>query len=77
MQPANLSAIVGGMTDAELIASLGRRQIAEMLGVKPDAVRKWTDPSRGIPWKFRAALQRMAKNKGKRLPANFLESRAA
>lgn len=61
------------MTDAQIVAALGGpAALMEPLSIKLDAARKFT--LRGIPWKYRPAVQRLAKTKKIKLPDDFLEN---
>lgn len=61
-----------GMRD--LIHELGGvTLIAKTLGVRTNVVSNWL--IRGIPWKYRPAVAAIAKKKGIKIPADFLESR--
>lgn len=54
----------------QLITDLGGpTAIAKELGVKPNAVSNWR--RRGIPWKVRPALARMAADRAVALPSDF------
>ena len=60
----------------ELIKGLGGNQaVADALGVAPNAVANWH--TRGIPWKRRHAIARMAADRGLTLPADFWGQEAA
>lgn len=66
------------MTDRDLIQSIGREEIAAALRqefdrISAEAVRKWE--TRGIPHKYRFAVHRLARQKRRRVPRNFLEDR--
>lgn len=61
-------------TYAALIDRLGgTRAVADALGKKFEAVKKWRQ--KGIPWNRRREVLRLAREKGKRLPADFLVER--
>lgn len=63
-------------TDASLIDRLGgTRSVAEALGRKVEAVKKWRQ--NGIPWSRRREVLQLARGMGKRLPADFLLERRA
>ncbi len=47
----------------------GNRVLAEKLQVTPNAVSNWRD--RGIPWRLRPAIARMAVEGGIALPTDF------
>ena len=54
----------------QLIEKLGgNRVLAETLGVTPNAVSNWR--TRGIPWKVRPVIARMAAERGLALPEDF------
>lgn len=60
--------------DREVIEKIGDEAlIAE--GVAPHCVKAWK--YRGVPWSARAKIARIAKAKRIKLPANFVEERAA
>lgn len=59
------------MTHAEIIVALGDTgAVAGALGRKESAVSNWKE--RGIPWKWKPAVARIAKERGVTLPADFL-----
>lgn len=61
------------MTDKEVVAALGDApEIAHALQISLDAARKFG--KRGIPWKYRAGVLRMATAKKIKLPVDFLET---
>jgi hypothetical protein len=70
-------------TDADLIKRLGgTRQVAEALTLdgqhlkqRLETVKKWSQ--NGIPWKWRGQVQKLAREKRKRVPADFLTERQA
>lgn len=70
-------------SDAALINRLGgTRAVAEALTLegqsldkKVETVKKWR--ANGIPWKWRAQVQQLARTLRKRLPADFLTERRA
>jgi hypothetical protein len=63
-------------SDSEVIAKLGGPAfVAERLEYTEWAVKKWLQ--RGIPWKDRGKVARLAKAQRVRLPADFTEVRAA
>lgn len=47
----------------------GNKALAEKLRVTPNAVSNWRE--RGIPWRLRPAVARMAAENGFALPDNF------
>ena len=47
----------------------GNRVLAEKLQVTPNAVSNWRE--RGIPWRLRPAIARMATESGVSLPEGF------
>lgn len=51
----------------------GYRAVATALGVTPGRVANWRLPSRTIPWRYRAALVRLARKKKVVLPEGFLD----
>lgn len=61
-----------------LIDALGGNQaVAEALGVSSNAVANWKMPERGIPWKRRHIIARMAAERGVTLPEDFWAEKAA
>lgn len=60
--------------DKAVIQKLGGPEAFVLLGFSEAAVRKWMQ--RGIPWRVRARVRDLARQKGARLPANFLHERA-
>lgn len=64
-------------SDKDLILKLGGPSaVAAALGYKVDAVKKWS--SRGvIPWKVRGRVKKLASQKRKAVPTNFLDERPA
>lgn len=61
-------------TDATLIDRLGgTKAVAEALKRKAEAVKKWRQ--NGIPWNRRREVLKLAREMGKRLPADFLVER--
>ena len=59
------------MTDAQIIEALGNTfAVAEALNRKPTAVTNWK--ARGIPWRWRPEIARMARDRNILLPADFL-----
>lgn len=70
-------------SDAALIKRLGgTRAVAEALTLegqsidkKVETVKKWN--TNGIPWKWRAQVQQLARSLRKRLPPDFLTERRA
>ncbi len=64
------------MTDQEVVAALGGPPvIAPALSISLDAARKFS--KRGIPWRYRPAVQKLAKAKRIKLPPDFLEHQRA
>jgi len=60
------------MKDAEVIRLIGgARELSRALSISIDAARKFQQ--RGIPWKYRPAVQKMAKAKRLKLPDDFLD----
>lgn len=49
----------------------GNKELAEALGVSPNAVSNWRLPDRDIPWRHRHILARMAAERGVSLPEDF------
>lgn len=64
-------------TDREVIQKLGVSALAAELEYTEYAVTKWMNSARGIPWKARAKVAKLAASKRIKLPANFVEERAA
>lgn len=59
------------MTHAEIIDALGGTgALASALGRKDTAVSNWK--TNGIPWRWRPAIARMAKDRKMNLPPDFL-----
>jgi hypothetical protein len=42
-----------------------------------EMVKKWCQKGRGIPWEWRGAVLKIAREKRKRVPADFLTERQA
>lgn len=64
------------ITDREVIAELGGvAAVADALDCKRDAVKKWVQKDRAIPWKMRSKVKALADKRRKRLPADFLDTR--
>lgn len=63
------------MTDAEVIDAIGADTIIAELGVTAVAVKKWRQ--RGIPWRCRGLIERLAKVCKVKLPRDFDAVRAA
>jgi hypothetical protein len=64
------------LTDAEVIAKLGGPAlVAEKLEYTEWAVKKWLQRDRGIPWKDRPKVAKLASAKRVKLPADFLQER--
>jgi len=55
----------------------GTKALAEALGVSANVVGNWRLPDRGIPWKRRHAIARLAAERGVRLPDDFWNEEAA
>lgn len=66
-------------SDKEVIIALGGPSAltAELDGYSEHAVTKWMNSKRGIPWKARVKVAKLAASKRIKLPANFAEERAA
>jgi hypothetical protein len=59
------------MTHSEIIDALGGPSaVGAAVKSKPNSVSMWRE--RGIPWKRRLAVARLAKEKSVPLPADFL-----
>lgn len=59
------------MTHAEIIDALGGTgAVATALGCKDNAVSNWRE--RGIPWRKKGEVARLAKEKRVMIPADFL-----
>lgn len=67
--------ILTAMTDAEVIDALGVDAIRAETGASGEAIKKWRQ--RGIPWRFRPQIQRLAITLRKRIPSNFLDQQVA
>ncbi len=52
----------------------GATKVAKALGMKRNRVSNWRD--RGIPWRYRVAVAKLAMTHGIKLPADFLEAAA-
>lgn len=64
------------LTDSAVIARLGGiPAVAAALGCTEHAVKKWTQ--RGIPWQHRHKVKKLAAQRRKKLPADFVEGRAS
>lgn len=63
------------LSDREVLDKIGDETLSDALGLTEHQCKKWRQ--RGIPWKDRAKVARLASNKRIRLPANFVEERAA
>jgi hypothetical protein len=63
-------------TDKEVIAALGV-EILVKAGYSLFAVKKWRSSDRGIPWKERGKIAKLAASKRIKLPADFAEERRA
>jgi hypothetical protein len=62
------------MTDKDIIIALGGSQfLSGILGVLPNAVSNWK--TRGIPWRSRPIVKKIAKRKNVKLPSDFLTKR--
>jgi hypothetical protein len=72
-------------TDADLIERLGgAKAVADALpadGKTADQmhwmVKKWCTKGRAIPWSWRSKVLKLARDMGKRVPADFLAERRA
>lgn len=62
------------LTDREVLEKIGDEALIASK-VKPHCVKAWK--YRGIPWKERGKVARLAASKRIKLPANFIEERAA
>lgn len=61
---------------SDLIDALGGpTKLATELGLKQPRVANWK--ARGVPWRWRQRLARMAEQRGVDVPAGFLEGDAA
>ena len=62
------------LTDSAVIAQLGGvPAVAAALGYTEHAVKKWAQ--RGIPWKDRQKVKRLATQQRKPVPSNFVDER--
>lgn len=62
--------------DSQIIEDLGGVDaVVAALGFKKEAVKKWPQKKRGIPWRARARIKELAEKKGVKLPADFLSER--
>lgn len=60
----------------DLLEALGGApEIAKKLGLAPNRVSNWR--LRGVPWRYRLRLAKMAEEKSVKLPPRFLDSEAA
>lgn len=65
------------LSDKDIIKRLGGPvALKDALPYSEEAIRAWTKIGRGIPWKARLQIKRVASAKRIKLPANFLEERA-
>lgn len=55
----------------------GNAAVARALNAKPNAVANWKLPDRGIPWRMRPAVARLAAERAITLPEDFWEGVAA
>jgi DNA-binding transcriptional regulator YdaS (Cro superfamily) len=55
----------------------GPAALAKALNVKPSAVSNWKLDGRGIPFKFRPAIARLAAERAINLPADYWQGMAA
>lgn len=62
------------LSDREVLEKIGDAALIAS-DVPPHCVKAWK--YRGIPWKERGKVARIASSKRIKLPANFLEERAA
>ena len=63
------------MHEPDLITQLGGpKYVGERVGAEETAVCNWR--TRGVAWKHRVAVAALAKEKGVKLPENFLPSLA-
>ena len=61
---------------AHLIDNLGgNTALADLMDCTPNAVSNWR--TRGIPWRLRPAIAKLAAERGVPLPADFWEASAA
>ena len=61
------------MEHSDLIESLGgNRSVADEVGAKPTAVANWR--KRGIPWKYRVPVGKMAATRGVVVPSGFWDT---
>jgi hypothetical protein len=63
-------------TDKEIIAALGV-DVLVGAGYSLFAVKKWRSSDRGIPWKERGKIAKLAARNRIKLPADFAEERRA
>lgn len=63
------------LSDRDVLDKLGDETLSEELGVTEHQSKKWRQ--RGIPWKDRAKVARLATARRIKLPPNFVEERAA
>lgn len=63
------------LSDRDILDKLGDETLNDELGVTEHQAKKWRQ--RGIPWKDRAKIARLAQSRRIKLPANFIEERAA
>lgn len=64
--------------DKAIIDKLGGpTAVSSALGYSVDAVKKWGQKGRPIPWRWRTKVMALAVKHSIRLPSNFAEQRAA
>ena len=64
-------------TDAQLIRDLGGMVfVARSLGINVSTVSNWGHPTRGIPWRMRLRVARLAEQRGITVPRDFLDHEA-
>lgn len=66
--------VKASLSDREVLDKIGDDTLAD-LGFTEHQLKKWRQ--RGVPWKDRAKIARAAAGKRIKLPANFIEVRAA
>ena len=67
-----------GRMEPDIIDRLGgAKALAEALGLTKQAVTNWRLGKRGIPWRHRPAIARLAADRAEALPIGFWDGTAA
>lgn len=62
-------------TNLDFIKALGGiDEVAATLEKTPRAVKAWALPDRGIPWKYRKQVEKLAKQKRVPIPEDFWQA---